>query len=171
MVKIKRIVSVFFLALFVSYHAGSTLFSHTHTISGATIIHSHFHKDSHHNTKSGNHTAQSITLIAQVSHFDYLDFSCDCVLKPSQFSIQENKFTETTHWIIPIHLENLSLRAPPIVWTKILSEINKITTIFYRKERKEFTQRAQRKILWILKILWKSWFKQKFRQKIVNRKS
>jgi hypothetical protein len=115
MVRIKKIASLFFVVLFVSYYASVSFFSHSHVIDGATVVHSHFHKDSHHNTKSGNHTAQSITLIAQVSHFDYLDFSCDCVLKPSQFSIQENKFTETTHWTIPIHLENLSLRAPPMV--------------------------------------------------------
>ena len=115
MVKIKQIVSIFFVALFVSYHAGATLFSHTHTISGATIFHSHLHTDSHHDTKSGGHTEQSITLIAQISHFDYIDFSCSCIFQSPLLLLFENKCVETTHWITSIHLQNLSLRAPPIV--------------------------------------------------------
>jgi hypothetical protein len=115
MVRIKKIVSLFFVALFISYHAGTTLFSHTHTISGATITHSHLHTDSHHDTKSGGHTQQSITLIAQISHFEYIDFSCFSIFQSPQLSLCENEFVETTHWITAIHLQNLSLRAPPIV--------------------------------------------------------
>jgi hypothetical protein len=115
MVRLKKIVSLFFVVLFISYYAGTTLFSHTHTISGATIFHSHLHTNSHHDTKSGGHTEQSITLIAQISHFEYIDSSYNYALTPPQFSLYENKFVETTHWITSIHLKNLSLRAPPIV--------------------------------------------------------
>jgi hypothetical protein len=42
MVKIKQIVSIFFVALFISYLAGTTLFSHTHIISGATFKFANF---------------------------------------------------------------------------------------------------------------------------------
>ena len=115
MCKIKKIVSLFFVVLFVSYYVGINFFSHSHIIGGATIVHSHFHKDSHHNTKSGGHTEQSITLIAQISHFEYIDFSCDCVLKPLQLPQHEDKFVEIIHWINSIYFQNLSLRAPPIV--------------------------------------------------------
>ena len=115
MVKIKKIIASFFVVLFASYYGGATLFSHIHIVNGVTIVHSHFHTESHHNTKSGGHTAQSVTLIAQISHFDYIDFVCDCIPKPPQLLLHKNKFIETTHWVASIHFQHLSLRAPPIV--------------------------------------------------------
>ena len=115
MIKIKKIVSFFFVVLFISYYAGATLFSHEHIISGATILHSHFHTNSHHDTKNGGHTENSINLIAQISHFEYLDFLGYCIIQPLQMPLYEIKFVETPQWITLIHLENLSLRAPPIV--------------------------------------------------------
>ena len=112
--KVKKIIVFSFcIALYMSYYAGLTLFSHSHIINGATIIHSHIHADSHHNTNSGGHTKQSTTLIAQISQFEYVDFSCDCIINPPQLSLHEDKFVETTHWEASIHLENPSLRAPP----------------------------------------------------------
>ena len=98
-----------------SYYASTAFFLHEHIIEGATITHSHLHTDSHHDTKSGGHTKHSITLIAQISHFEYVDFLCNRVLKPVQFPLHEYKFVEITHWVASIHLNNLSLRAPPIV--------------------------------------------------------
>jgi len=115
MERTKKIVSFLCVVIFISYYASVTLFSHTHIISGATIAHSHLHHDSHHDTKSGGHTAQSITLIAQISHFEYTDFSCNYVPVPAQFQIHEDKIVEINFHITSIHLENLSLRAPPIV--------------------------------------------------------
>ena len=115
MVKIKKILSFLFVVLFMGYYANTTLFSHSHIISGATIVHSHVHTDSHHGTKSGNHTEQCITLIEQISHFDYFDFSCNFVSNISQYLLHESKFVETTHWVVSSYLQNLSLRAPPIV--------------------------------------------------------
>jgi len=113
MIKIKKIVSIFFVALFISYLAGTTLFSHTHIISGATIVHSHLHTDSHHDTKSGGHTQNEITLIAQVSHFEFANFSSCCTLAPQQFQLFENKTIEEPYRVVSIHFQNLSLRAPP----------------------------------------------------------
>jgi hypothetical protein len=115
MVRIKKILSLFFAVLFVSYYAGIAFFSHAHIISGATVFHSHFHAETHHDTDSGGHTEQSITLIAQISNFNYIDFSCDCVLKPLQLQLYENNCMETVPMIFSIHLENPSLRAPPII--------------------------------------------------------
>ena len=115
MVIIKKILSFFFVALFVSYYAGTTLCSHSHIISGATIIHSHIHTGSHHNTQNGNHTEQRITLIAQFSHFECIDCFFTGVLKPLQFQIPKESLVETAHWVAVIYLENLSLRAPPVL--------------------------------------------------------
>jgi len=110
-----KILTLFLVALFVSFYADATLFSHEHVIDGATIIHSHIHTDSHHHTKSGGHTQRTITLIAQMSHFDCIDFTCNAILKPIQQPLYKNKIVETTHWLSSIYLQNISLRAPPIV--------------------------------------------------------
>jgi hypothetical protein len=113
--KTKKTVSFLLVALFVSYYAGLTLFSHTHIISGATIAHSHLHKDSHHDTKTGGHTEQCITFIAKISQFQYIDFLCGYVPTPLQFPLHKSKFVEITHWVASTYLENPSLRAPPVV--------------------------------------------------------
>jgi len=114
MPKTKQILSLLFVALFVSYYAGTVLFLHSHIIRDNVVAHSHIHAETHHDTNSGNHTEQCITLIAQISNFHYVDFSCDFVLKPENFPLQEDKFVATTHWVASIHLENTTLRAPPV---------------------------------------------------------
>ena len=93
----KRIASSFFVVLFASYYAGTILFDHTHLIEGAVITHSHIHANSHHDTNNGNHTEQSITLIAQFSHFEYIDFSCNCVLEPLQLLLVKS-FVNTIYF-------------------------------------------------------------------------
>lgn len=115
MVRTKKIISYLFVAIFLSYYAGISLFSHTHIISGVVIFHSHLHKDSHHDTKSGGHTENSIALIAQISNFEYIDFLYNCFIKPIQQPLYESNCVEKPQWIISIHLENLALRAPPVV--------------------------------------------------------
>jgi len=114
MSKTKQILSLLFVALFVSYYAGAVLFLHSHIIRDNVVAHSHIHSETHHDTNSGNHTEKCITLIAQISQFQYIDFLCNCIIKPLQFPIHEDRFVEATHWITSIHLENTTLRAPPI---------------------------------------------------------
>ena len=115
MIKNKQILPIFFVALFMSYYASTVFFPHLHTINGTTIVHSHFHHNSHHDTKSGNHTEESIVLIAQFSNFDLTDFLYNYVLIPLQNPLYEKKLLEPTHCVASVYLENLSLRAPPIV--------------------------------------------------------
>jgi len=115
MFKITKITASFFIVLFVSYYGSAVLFSHTHIINGATIVHSHFHTDSHHDTTSGGHTEHCITLIAQISHFDYIDFLCKFVLIPQQITLYKSKFVEVIHWETSQYFKNTSLRAPPIL--------------------------------------------------------
>jgi len=112
--KIRKITALFLLVLFVVYYGSINLFYHTHIINGVTIVHSHFHAETHHDTQSGGHTWHSITLIAQISHFDYADFSCRFELKPAQpcRGVVRNIFT--TQKVTSLHLKNLSLRAPPV---------------------------------------------------------
>ena len=112
--KIKKITALFLLVLFAGYYGGVTLFFHTHIINGVMIVHSHFHAETHHDTQSGGHTEHSITLIAQITHFDYVDFSCDCELKPLQPCRDAACHVSTAQRGISLHLQNLSLRAPPV---------------------------------------------------------
>ena len=109
-----KILSLFFVALFISYFVSTTFYLHTHIIDGATISHSHIHINSHHDTKSGNHTKQSITLISQISHCEYIDFSGNYVLILPKCQIYQNNFVEAAN-CVDIYFQNLSLRAPPIV--------------------------------------------------------
>ena len=111
----KKIASSLLVALFVSYYADITFFSHAHIINGATIVHSHIHANSHHDTYSGGHTEHCITLIAQMSQFQYIDFTCNHLPVPLQLQIHQNKQIEVTPWIASIYFQNISLRAPPIV--------------------------------------------------------
>ncbi|MCL1969430.1 MAG: hypothetical protein FWF65_08345 [Bacteroidetes bacterium] len=111
--KIRKVTALFLLMLFVGYYGGVTLFFHTHIINGVMIVHSHFHAESHHNTKSGGHTEQSITLIAQISHFDYIDLAYNNIPNCSEFQLHKNTIFETTHWVASIYFDNISLRAPP----------------------------------------------------------
>ena len=115
MLKTKKIISLFFVALFMSFYASTTFFSHIHIINGATITHSHLHTGAHHDTKSGGHAECSITLIAQISHFETIEFSCFQLPTPLPFQLNRNTFLETTHWVASIYFQNLTLRAPPII--------------------------------------------------------
>ena len=114
MIKAKKITAFFFAVIFVSYYASTTLFSHSHIISGATIAHSHIHTDSHHDSKNGGHTEYEITLISQITHFENINSLFSCIPAPLQFSLQDHKFTKTPDRLTSIHLQNLSLRAPPV---------------------------------------------------------
>jgi len=111
----KKIISIFFVALFISYYISISLFSHLHVINGATITHSHIHTDKHHDTKNGGHTEHSITLIALISQLAILDFSCHCVPNPLELPLHKHKFVETALWVASVYFQNLTLRAPPII--------------------------------------------------------
>lgn len=67
--KLRRSVAGIFLLFFVAYYINATLFEHTHIVNGVTIVHSHFHASSHHNSQSGGHTANNVTLIAYLTSF------------------------------------------------------------------------------------------------------
>jgi hypothetical protein len=44
-----------------------TFFQHSHIINGVTIVHSHFHNDTH--TQSGSHGVNELTMISTLSDF------------------------------------------------------------------------------------------------------
>ena len=63
----RKILTIIGLLLFSCYYAGTTLFTHTHTVDGKQIVHSHFSLGG--NGKSHTHTKAEIQLIATLSSF------------------------------------------------------------------------------------------------------
>ncbi len=62
-----RVVAGLLLAIFSVYYANSTLFSHTHTIDGATITHSHIFGADHADGSDEGHTSQEADLIKHLT--------------------------------------------------------------------------------------------------------
>jgi hypothetical protein len=110
----KKIILLLCIVIFTSYYTGTSFFFHTHIINGTTIVHSHIHADSHHNTQNGDHTEYNFTLIAQLSHFEYID-SPFVDASHTTFLLNELYFVETTRCKTSIYLENTLLRGPPFV--------------------------------------------------------
>ena len=114
MVKLKKILSFLFVVFFTSYYAGTACFSYSHIVYGTSFIYSHFHIDPHHDNQK-SHIEQDIVLIACFFNSKFIDTSCLSILTPLRLLLYENKFIRSIHWATSIHLENLSLRAPPVV--------------------------------------------------------
>ncbi len=109
-VKIRAILSVFMLFLFMSYQAGTTLFTHAHIIDGRVITHSHPYNSSAH-----SHSDAQIFAIAHVSSFLGDEVGKDEVsLKPRCFSALK-KWSECQVAVLSHFVEIHCLRAPPFV--------------------------------------------------------
>ena len=55
------------LLLFAAYYVQVNFFVHSHIVNGVTIVHSHMHRSSHHDTNTGGHDSTELTLIASLS--------------------------------------------------------------------------------------------------------
>ena len=112
--KSRRGIAALFLLLFVAYYSNVTLFEHTHIINGVTIVHSHFHADSHHNSRSGGHTANNVTLISQLNNFQ----TTGSGIQLFSFGISDYTLLIVSHAddfaIVQQNGFNYSLRAPPV---------------------------------------------------------
>ena len=86
-----------------------------HVIDSEIIIHSHAHGNSHQDTPSGGHTKEDLLFISNTSHFEFIVFSCDYLIVHQQIQSHKYNIIETFPNIVSIHLQNLSLRAPPIM--------------------------------------------------------
>lgn len=113
--KTKKIVSLFFIALFMSHFAGTHFFYHMHIIDGEIIVHSHLHIDPCHDPTSKEHTESDIILISQISHVQYFYSFCNYSLCSLETQPRQNKFIDIIHFGVSTYFQNLSLRAPPVV--------------------------------------------------------
>ncbi|MBR1963664.1 MAG: hypothetical protein IKA19_03050 [Muribaculaceae bacterium] len=106
--KVLRIVSALLLTLFLSYQAGISFFTHTHTINGVVIVHSHpYTGDSH------IHSDAQIYALSQISTF-YGEEAIDHSHIGATYLITEKIGVETTApSLISAHLCCSQFRAPP----------------------------------------------------------
>lgn len=70
---IRSVFAGFFMLLFAVFYVNATMFWHCHIINGVTIVHSHIHTASHHNTSNGAHSESSLTLIDAINTLECLE--------------------------------------------------------------------------------------------------
>jgi hypothetical protein len=115
--RIKLFIELLVLLLFVGYYSGVTMFYHTHTVNGVTIVHSHpflKHTDKQGHPIEHSHTREGFQFIQFTSHFVFTIFMA--IVASSVFFILLSKH------IYPIvktffHFDrddNIPLRAPPV---------------------------------------------------------
>lgn len=62
--KIKELIPLLLLGLYLSYQAGITMFTHVHCVNGVVVVHSHPSK-----SKKHSHTTGQYLFIHQLNHF------------------------------------------------------------------------------------------------------
>ena len=101
------------LLLFATYYVQVNFFVHSHIVNGVTVVHSHMHRSTHHDTDTGGHSETELTIIASLNSQFLLtgempdtDLSADYQLL-NTIGIQQNCIfvTQHTFCLVP--------RAPP----------------------------------------------------------
>ena len=109
-------IRIFFLALFLSYFAGITFFTHQHIVDGEVVVHSHFIKHpfaaSSEQIPDHEHNVQTIHLIASIS--SWITKLTELTEIPRDFYIFISaKEFEYTYTLSSTYIDNLRLRGPP----------------------------------------------------------
>lgn len=106
--KIKELIPLLLLSLYLSYQAGITMFTHVHYVNGVMVVHSHPSK-----SKKHSHTTGQYLLIHQLNHVQTLEASAPVQLDmPELPVIKPEKETDTTSKQHIPH-PHTHLRAPP----------------------------------------------------------
>lgn len=99
---------VAFLAVFLSYYAGISLFAHTHIVNGAVIVHSHpFAKSSH------DHSEAQVLAFNQTGHFQSIKADVSGFVFDGCRLLRELQFSHDTSCHVPVRVSGIGLRAPP----------------------------------------------------------
>ena len=64
---IARIAAMGLLLLFATYYVQVNFFVHSHIVNGVTVVHSHMHRSTHHDTDTGGHSTKELTIIASLN--------------------------------------------------------------------------------------------------------
>lgn len=109
-VKRRILVPILLLALFTAYQVSITMFTHVHYVNGVMIVHSHPSSNKHH-----THTKSELVVIHNLSIIHTLEghsFTL-CEVKAPVIYVLEPMLV--TSFVTSVHLNPLSLRAPPVV--------------------------------------------------------
>ena len=105
--KIKKIVSLFLLALFVSYYVSTNFFIHTHSYDYGTITHSHPYTSGTH-----THSSSAFQLINNLTNLLFVGGGAIFFL--ALLSVAKALFLSVeTQCIASLHIGDNLLRAPP----------------------------------------------------------
>lgn len=107
--KNRSVLSVFLLIVFLSYQAGISLFTHTHTINGFVVVHSHPYKGDNH-----IHTDAQIFAISHAA-----TFCSEEAKNNSGFNFEFNVIVKIGNEVKLLHrltepVKGINFRAPPI---------------------------------------------------------
>ena len=97
------------MLIFCSYYAGISLFSHTHIINGASVVHSHLGGDSKH-----EHTESQYTVIDILSHFQSESADCFYSIESPVFLSSELYIGYIAAQILSNAVSEIGLRGPPM---------------------------------------------------------
>lgn len=110
----KRLITWILFVIFIFYYVDICFFSHSHTINGATVVHSHIHNKAH--TEKGMHSDGKLKLISSLSAFQTLAADLSAVIPGVLILLLV--------FILPFFKEKIyskpaaciSLRAPPTLF-------------------------------------------------------
>lgn len=101
-------ISACLLALFLSYQAGITFFTHTHDIDGYVFAHSHPYSGASH-----NHSSSQLFSLAHISAY-WGDVVVDCKCLAAGFIVEGTiGVVADVNFDAVAHLSGVGLRAPP----------------------------------------------------------
>ena len=106
---LNRYIALMLMLIFCSYSAGISLFSHTHIINGASLVHSHLGGDSDH-----EHTESQYTVIEILSHFQSESVDCFYKIESPVFLSSELYIGYVTTPCISGASSEIGLRGPPM---------------------------------------------------------
>ncbi|MDR0430015.1 MAG: hypothetical protein LBH58_06005 [Tannerellaceae bacterium] len=107
----KQIIARILFLVFALYYANICFFSHSHTINGATIIHSHIHGKAH--AQTGAHSNSELTLISVLSAFLSLQATLSFMGWGIFLTLRILILPFLRDRMIPNTVGCISLRAPP----------------------------------------------------------
>lgn len=110
--ELRKIFSVLLVALFASYWASITLFSHTHTYDWGRITHSHPYLP----TAAHSHTTLALNTIDSLSNLIFLVAAV--VASPFLLKCAVFRDDPSQERIITFYIPLSSLRAPPVSLTR-----------------------------------------------------
>ena len=107
--KTKKIVSLFLVALFMSYYAGTTLFPHTHKYAWGTVTHSHPYSSASH-----THTANALYFIHNLNNLLFV-FGTTIFCFGLLFASNALFSLVNTRRVKSLLIGCIQLRAPPVL--------------------------------------------------------